>query len=113
MPALLVLVVQVVPRSTSVAVTVTLGSAEPEGSVTVPVIEPAACCAHAGEGTVNVTIQKQAVLIATDKRRSFSFTEVSLISIQFALLCAWSSHCCDGRSPAWESGGRRGCVREA
>ena len=47
MPAVSVVVFQVVPRSTSRAVTVAPGIAEPEESVMVPVIDPAACWANA------------------------------------------------------------------
>jgi hypothetical protein len=35
------------------AVTFAFGTAEPDGSVTVPVIEPPACCAHIDTGTLN------------------------------------------------------------
>src|ERR1700680_2345756 len=91
MPALLVLVVQEVPRSTSWAVTATLGRAAPAGSVMVPVVAPAACCAHTGELAPKVIKQRQTAPIARERTRSFNFTEISSCTAGFAwcLLFAW------------------------
>src|SRR5262249_39937687 len=45
-----------VPRSASVTVTVALASAAPEGSLTVPVIAPVACCARATCETISIIV---------------------------------------------------------
>ena len=78
MPALLVLVVQVVPRSTSRTMTVAFGMAEPLGSRTVPVIEPAACWAHAGDDAPNTNMPIQMDSTIINEESLFSFTGISL-----------------------------------
>jgi hypothetical protein len=64
-----------VPRSTSRTVTVAPTTAEPAGSLTVPVTAPEACWALAAGDTIN--IHKQAAPTAIRKIRFFSITWIS------------------------------------
>jgi hypothetical protein len=55
--------------------------ADPLGSTTVPVIEPAACWPHAGDEDPNTNTSKQVATII--EVRFFSFTEISLCNSKF------------------------------
>ena len=59
---------------TSRAVTLALGTADPEGSVTVPVIEPAACCARSVAGARSSSASSHAYPDSNNDILTFEFT---------------------------------------
>jgi hypothetical protein len=63
--------------------------AEPLGSTTVPVIEPAACWAHAGDDAPNTNVPKQMASTTINEERLFSFTGISLCNANSGDICAF------------------------